>query len=402
MNCNKNIADISNSCTRCGACKVICPSKCIDYTFTEADGHYRVSVDADKCTQCGICRRVCPVSNRPEAEAFENFFTDAKEAFAVYSKNDYIRSAAASGGFITTFLCFLLEEGIIDGALVSRRKGVCGESFIASSTEEIISAKTSIYAPVDYSAGIEELRKSDCERIAVVGLPCHIQAISNIRKINKKIDKRIILTLSIVCGKTPSTKAYKYIAKKNGITYDNITNVSNRGGGWPGFMTIKHAKGEFKVPYRSKMSMGMVLSSPLLCGSGCNACVDGYGVTADISVCDAWLKEYTSKESTGWNLVLAQTSTAISLMKDERIAKYLHIENESVDNFYKANKRVIEKYLLNNNFLQKEYRLKLHKKPTAKQRIYTTVLRMMNAITKNKTVGTAYIYIGKVLNKFKD
>lgn len=405
MSNNNNIKDIASSCTRCGACKVFCPSKCIQYTFNEADGHYRISVESEKCTQCGICKRICPVSNKATGEEYENFFKNGKEAFATYSKNDDIRTAAASGGFITTFLCYLLKEGIIDGALVSRRKGICGESFIARSVEEIISAKTSIYAPVNYSKGIEELRKSDCERIVVVGLPCHIQAISNIRKINKKINNKILLTISIVCGKTPSTNAYRYIAQKNRINYDSITNVSNRGGGWPGFMTIKHGAGEFKVPYRSKMSMGMVLSSPLLCGNGCNACVDGYGIGADISVCDAWLKKYTSQDSAGWNLILAQSAQAKELLKDERITKYLHLETESTESFYKANRRVIEKYLLNNTFLQKEFRIELQKKPNIKQRLYSSILNILYFIKERMKQGkatTMLIYTGKVINKLKD
>lgn len=400
-----NITSISSSCTRCGACKVFCPNKCIDYIFDEAEGHYKVCVDATKCTQCGICKKVCPVSCKPQGIEYENFFNDTKEAFAAYSKDTNIRNAAASGGFITTFLCYMLEEGIIDGALVSRRKGVCGESFIARSKEEIISAKTSIYAPVNYSTGIEELRKSSCERIVVVGLPCHIQAINNIRKINRNINNKIFLTISIVCGKTPTTKAYKYIAQKNGINYVNITNVSNRGGGWPGYMTIKHSNGEFKVPYRSKMSMGMVLSSPLLCGNGCNACVDGYGIGSDISVCDAWLAKYTSQDSSGWNLILAQTEQAKELIKDNRITKYLHIENESLENFYKANRRVIEKYLLNNIFLPKELRLELQKRPNIKQKLYSSILNILHTIiekTKGKTINTPLIYIGKIINKLKD
>lgn len=403
MNINYNVTEVGSSCTRCGACKVFCPSNCISYTFSETEGHFKVQIDDEKCTHCGICKRVCPVTNKAKEDVYENFFTGNKTAFATYSKNDDIRKAAASGGFITTFICYLLEEGIIDGALLSRRKGVCGESFIARNREEVIAAKTSIYAPVDYSKGIEALRKSDCEKVAIVGLPCHIQAINNIRKLNKKINNKIVLTISIVCGKTPSTKAYKYIAQKNNINYDNILEVSNRGGGWPGYMTIKHKDGEYKTPYRSTMSMGMVLSSPLLCSSGCNSCVDGYGVGADISVCDAWLKKYTTTKSDGWNLILVQTETARNILNCERISTCLHIEEESVDNFYKANKRVIDKYLLNNIFLKKEHRLQLKKKPTRKQKMYSIALNILNNTTKKMySIGSIFIYLGKVINKLKD
>ncbi|MBO5865102.1 MAG: Coenzyme F420 hydrogenase/dehydrogenase, beta subunit C-terminal domain [Bacteroidaceae bacterium] len=405
MTLNNNITNIGNSCTKCGACKTFCPQKCISYTYSENIGHYTVSVDVEKCTQCGLCLKICPVSKKAEGCVYETFLRDNKVAFAAYSKNENVRKAAASGGFITTFLCFLMQEGIIDGALVSRRKGICGEAFIARSCEEIISAKTSIYAPVDYTNGLEALRNCDCKNIAVVGLPCHIQAINNIRKINKKIDNKIYTTISIVCGKTPSAKAYKYVAQKNNINYNNITNISNRGGGWPGYMTIEYEGGKFKTPYRSKMSMGMVLSSPLLCSSGCNSCIDGYGVGSDISVCDAWLSKYTSSESSGWNLVLAQTELARALLNKEKITEYLHIEEESLENFYKANRRVIDKYLLNNTFLPEEYRLKFNKTPSIKQKIYSFTLNMLtNLIESLKTdnIGIVLLYLGKILNKLKD
>lgn len=400
-----NIKDIGNDCSHCGLCYVTCPKDCINYTFSEKTGDFEINVDETKCIDCHICRKICPVINQTDAET--DFCQQHQNdlVFAGYSSNPIIRKESASGGFITNFLSYLLNTGIIDGALISKRESVIGSSYIARTEEEILNSKTSIYAPVNYTTGLKELKETDCKKIAIVGLPCHINAIHNWRKLNKKIDDKIYLTISIVCGKTPTTNAYKYIADKSGFNYHSILHTKNRGDGWPGFMEIKHKNGVYRVPYRSQMSMGMVLSSPLLSRNGCNSCLDGFGRTSDIAVCDAWLPEYTKTQSDGWNLILAQSEKAKQLLCSPNIGQYIYIQKETVKSFYIANKRVIDKLFLNNNFRQKKYRMQISAKSTTKQKLYINSLNILKKASQNKnkaTLNPAYLIIGKIINKLKD
>ena len=91
-----------------------------------------------------------------------------------YSMDPAIRKFAASGGIVSQILITLLENGRIDGAVVSRlivNNGIiAGESLIATTPKEILASRGSIYSSV------QPLSRSRIEgfngRLAVVGLPC--------------------------------------------------------------------------------------------------------------------------------------------------------------------------------------------------------------------------------------
>lgn len=403
---SNNINKVTNDCTGCGICSTICPKDCIDFSLDTIKGVFHPIADNDKCIDCNKCIKVCPINNKEIAEATPPFIGQYQKVFAAYSNNQSIRKACASGGFITSFLCYMLEKGYADAALVSKREGTTGHSFLATTKEEIFEARTSIYAPVDYSVGIKELQETQCKKIIVVGLPCHIQAITNLRKLSKKIDSKVFMTISIVCGKTPTTNAYRYITNKNGIDYDSIISVRNRGEGWPGYMTIKHEKGEYKISYKSNMSMGMVLSSPFMCNSGCLSCVDGVGITADMSVCDAWNEKYTKQESDGWNFVLTKTEKALQYLSNPEISQYLHLEDETIEHFYAANKRVIEKAKVGNKLRSKENRINPDTfKLNLKESVYVTIMKFIRKHEMIKDCANISHYLlvfGKILNKLKN
>lgn len=401
-----NIEFIGNDCYACGACSKICPTNCIEFKYSQQKGTFVIIVDNEKCINCGKCYHICPVENNDIFKTNPPFVGSNQKAFASYSKDIHLRKACASGGFITSFLCYMLEKGYADAALVSKREGTTGHSFLARTKEEIVEAKTSIYAPVDYSIGIKELQETQCKKIIVVGLPCHIQAITNLRKLSRKIDSKVFMTISIVCGKTPTTNAYRYIANKNGIDYDSIISVKNRGEGWPGYMTIKHEKGEYKIPYKSNMSMGMVLSSPFMCNPGCLSCVDGVGITADLSVCDAWNEKYTQQNSDGWNFVLAKTEKALQYLSNPEISQYLHLEDETIEHFYAANKRVIEKAKVGNKLKIKENRINPDTfKLNLKESMYVTIMKFIRKhemIKDSANISHYLLVFGKILNKLKN
>lgn len=47
--------EISDKCTKCGACKDTCPVEAI------SEGDKKFVIDADTCVDCGACAGACPV-----------------------------------------------------------------------------------------------------------------------------------------------------------------------------------------------------------------------------------------------------------------------------------------------------------------------------------------------------
>ncbi len=166
-------------------------------------GVYVPTVHEERCIGCGKCREVCPGHevdfNQLNREIFGtvpinplmgNYLT----CYLGYSLQERNRYDASSGGLITEILLFLLEEGKIDGALVATMKSDAPLEpmpFIARSAEEIIAASKSKYCPVPANIALKELVRGH-DRIAAVGLPCHIHGLRKAERANKQLRENII------------------------------------------------------------------------------------------------------------------------------------------------------------------------------------------------------------------
>jgi coenzyme F420 hydrogenase subunit beta len=202
-------------CTGCGTCVALCPEEAIKRTINEKKGINVPELNEEKCNHCGICYEVCPghevdfkqlnleiFGKGPEDVLIGNYLN----CYTGYATDYDIRYNSASGGLVTQLLVFALEEGVIDGALVTRMKKdnpLEPEPFIARSKEEIIEASKSKYCPVPANIVLKEILESeDGKRFAVVGLPCHIHGIRKAELINKKLKAKIVLHFGLFCSHT--------------------------------------------------------------------------------------------------------------------------------------------------------------------------------------------------------
>ena len=159
---NNTIKEIvkDDLCTGCGTCVALCPEEAIKLTINERKGIYVPKIDEEKCNNCGICYTACPgnevdfrhlnleiFGKEPEDILIGNYLN----CYIGHATDYDIRYNSASGGLVTQLLIFALEEGIIDGALVTGMKKdnpLEPEPFIARTREEIIEASKSKYCPV--------------------------------------------------------------------------------------------------------------------------------------------------------------------------------------------------------------------------------------------------------------
>jgi coenzyme F420 hydrogenase subunit beta len=335
------------ACVGCGACVAVCPETAVKIQQDEISGLFYPVFDFNLCIQCGICETVCPALNWKNNRSTDNDpygFGNHATSYSAYAVDSKHQISAASGGFTTAFLGSLLKNGEISGAVVSRRvqgNPLDSEVIIARTFEEIMSCKGSIYSPVCFAQVFLQLKQApEEERLAVVGLPCHIQALSLMMKRFPALRKKVCLSISLVCGHFPTHSAYRYSFKRMGIEILEIDQIYNRGEGWPGHFRVKLQNGTIKkVVYGDDLSWGMVFSSPLFTPRACHVCPDPGGYAADIMVCDAWIPRFKNNYE-GVNLVLTKTEAGNELVKNAEGFGDILIEPCPVDDFVSANKRV--------------------------------------------------------------
>lgn len=356
---NKNIKYVidQNLCTGCGMCSNVCPKQCITTELCTKEGAYRTSINLNICINCGFCQKVCPVYTWDNH--YENpFVGDYVGIFSGYSLNDTHRIASASGGITTTLLGYLFKKRMIDAAVVAYRKlqsPLECELRIATSMEEVYASKGSVYSPTSYANIIKSIKTSGLSHFAIVGLPCHIEGMQQLCKLDGKLGCKIVFKIALVCGHTPSVKAYEYSLKHLKIKQEDVKGLQNRGEGWPGCMQIDIGRQRvLKIAYGHKYSWGQTLGSPLFTPSGCKHCMDATGYRADISICDAWLAKYSS-DTKGRNLLLVRSREVLKILEEMRQKNLVKLTEENVNDFIEANQYVFKEKLYVNAMRSKRH-----------------------------------------------
>lgn len=356
----ENIALVTNNhlCTGCGGCSSICPRHCIAIELDKRQGCYVAHVDESQCISCGLCQKVCPVCTWNNQTEESCLLGTVGQTFSVYASDRSLRQSCASGGFTTSLLCYLLEQGLADAVVAVGRdtdQPLIARPRLCTSVDEVVACKGSVYAPTSYAAVLKEVLSSAYQRVAVVGLPCHIQTLSRMEKVNPKLKNRIALKISLVCGHTPSLKGYAYSLRHLGIDEAQVQSLSNRGDGWPGYFKVVVAdRGEVKVNYRHWLSWGMVMSSALFTPDGCSHCVDPSGYEADVSVSDAWLPRFRDDHD-GRNLIYVRSERAAQIIQQMQAIGKLVMQEEPVLDFMHANSGVFKEKLIVNGVKNRRF-----------------------------------------------
>jgi coenzyme F420 hydrogenase subunit beta len=309
-------------CTGCGTCASVCPQDAIEMMMHPRKGCYLPRLDKKRCTRCGLCHQVCPGPGVDFESFNDELFGDIPEDIALgrylgcyigHALDRSVRYDCASGGLVSALLIFALEEGLIDGALVTRMREddpLRPEPFIARTRDEILSAAGSKYCPVAAGTGLSEILRMD-GRYAVVGLPCHIQGLRMAEEHMPSLSERIRYRIAIPCSLNYSFRGTERILKSLGIPADRVGMLQYRGRGWPGTMLIRLKDGtEQTIPlaeyYRE---LGPY---PL---RRCTLCSDMLGELSDLTCGDAWIPEVMRADKVGSSFVVSRTAGAEELLE---------------------------------------------------------------------------------------
>ena len=333
----KTIEETLNAglCTGCGTCVGLCPNSAIH--MSKAKDRYIAKMNRKKCNQCGICFEVCPghsvnfkklnlaIFGREQQDILMGNYINC---YIGHATDLNIRYNSASGGVITALLIFAIKEGIIDGALVTKMNEAHPlepEVFIARTKDEIISASKSKYCPVPANIALKDILKEN-GRFATVGLPCHIHGIRKAEILDKKLAKKIVLHLGLICNHTPTFSATEYLLQKMKLKKEDIKKIDYRGKGWPGGMSIILANGKEKfVEQSNPFYWGHVFNSYFI-PTRCILCNDKICELSDISFGDAW---HLSNSRIGESIIVSRSKKSEELLEKAAIKKKIEIKKVS-------------------------------------------------------------------------
>lgn len=323
-------------CTGCGTCVGICPQDALDMIVDTKSSSYIPLLDRDRCTRCGLCYEVCPGHSVDFEGLNAALFGDIPEDVALgrylgcyvgHATDEAVRYNSASGGLVSSLLISALEEDLIDSALVTRTRRdrpLRPEPFLARTAEEILSAAGSKYCPVPANVALKTLMDSD-DRVAVVGLPCHIHGIRKAEQCIPTLARQIRYRISIACSLDFSFQGTLRFLKTLGVSPEEVDVFQYRGRGWPGSALVRLKDGsERTVPYPE--CYGQLSPYSL---RRCTLCSDMLGELSDLTCGDAWVPEIMRADQSGSSFVVSRTPEGEELL--ERAASKEVVELSELD-----------------------------------------------------------------------
>ena len=315
-----NIKEIykKDLCCNCGTCEAVCPVKAITLQIDKR-GFYEPRIKSRLCIDCGKCYKICPGK-----EYIVKGIDFTHPSFYGFTNNSILRRKATSGGLLTELVTYLVKNNLVSKAIVVKTKATSlePEVIITDNIKEIINSATSKYCPVPVNKVISKIRSSK-DTFVIVGLPCHIQGLKNVLKLDKQLQTKIKFTISLFCNHTPSFNATKYILAN--LNIKDWNKIYYRGMGWPGCLHIISAN-PIKVPFTQMWSSGF---GQYFKPYRCLICNDPFGELADATFGDAWFIN-AKEDNKGNSIMLVRSKVLLKIinsMKKKKIIRLTKINN---------------------------------------------------------------------------
>jgi coenzyme F420 hydrogenase subunit beta len=290
-------------CTECGTCAAVCPV----LEWDHLTGQPKL---IGKCTGCGICYNQCPRTITDPIQLIGEFKSG-------YVANTDIPEVIGGqdGGTVTSLLCYLFDEHLIDAAIVTMKDPDNPWHPIAqivTTKEDAIKSSGSIYAHSQTVDALMDAIRADYRSIAFVGTPCNIDAVhkmySSPSGMLKYFMRAHILTIGLFCMDSFSPETLYPMFEKDGIDLAKVTKMDIN-------------KGKFHLYYENQeepVKSYTIRSLHKYKSSSCSFCTDLTAENADISV--GSVGSGASK-----NTVFARTAMGSEILEDAASKGYLKI-----------------------------------------------------------------------------
>lgn len=235
-------------CCECGGCISFCSAGRLNALQMGEDSlpHY---VDEDRCLDCGICYLVCPVTHDLDQEVQDRFGCKLspqawRAVTSARATDEAILEVATDGGVVTALLLYMLERGLIQGAIVSRSASAfIREPLTATTREEVISAAGVQFSSPPhleelgdhystYSSGIPAIkglgRIHYPFHVALVGTPCQIKTVRKMQCLGIIPSDLVTHTIGLFCTENFACDALgrQRLEEKLAIRFEDITKLN--------------------------------------------------------------------------------------------------------------------------------------------------------------------------------
>lgn len=306
---------IKFSCTKCG----VCFNNNSKINFKEnlilklKDNNFK-----NYCPGIGIDRKKIKLNTKSHNGLTGNLVSN----YVGYSTNQIQRKTSSSGGVLTEIICYLLENGLVEGVCMpipTDQTEVHHVYKICTLDDLNIIRKysQSIYVKIP-AIGIVEKIKFFNGKLAFIGLPDQIASMRFI-SLQKNLNNKIKFFFGPMVGILMEPEVIQMIKKLSKSKY-NFLKLRWRHGEWPGKL---HAKFKDKELSIDKFYYNYLL--PFFCSYESLVQDDFYNELADISIGDAWLPEYENIGK-GWSLIQSKTYIGDKLLNDMKKNKKISLE----------------------------------------------------------------------------
>lgn len=266
-------------CLECGACVASCPLNSI-----ELEEGPRLS---GTCVSCGLCYYQCPQFEKTREIADRIFGGERKsESIGEYDKSYSARASdpeiwerGQDGGAVTALLTSLLEEGFIDGTVVT----VSGsnpwepEPEVAITRDEITEGSGTIYTRGPKLLGVTDaVDLYGLGEIAVVGTPCQIKAFRRMESGGRdlrSLRSKVKILIGLFCSESFSYSGVrKVVEEKLDLDLENVEKIDIEKGD---FVAYPEEGSEQGLPVKS---LKQYATTP------CKVCEDYSAELADVSI----------------------------------------------------------------------------------------------------------------------
>jgi coenzyme F420 hydrogenase subunit beta len=236
-------------CTGCAACVMACPRDVLGYTDDFFPVQIGEGMAADQCVigdrGCDICTRACPRFRAWESELDVALFGrerdresevygQARAVLLVRTTDAAIAKVGQDGGLVSTLLVWGLEQGLIDGALTSKivdgRGPFDAAPTVVTTRDEVLATAGSRYTYAANPLAMAEAEARGLKQLALVGMSCQASINGSVLARGvKKYERKIALTIGLLCSKTFTYDGQAQVLAEHGIAMADVTKINIKG-----------------------------------------------------------------------------------------------------------------------------------------------------------------------------